>query len=254
MKSAMLAIDWKLSASRSSTDVVTPNSCSSWTSSSTNASESSTPASNKLVSNDGASIFSAPEITPAIRSRSRLMSDISYLLVFGRDHIEPEPVVGFAVDDVTGALPAKRFEVDVTGDLDRRVGVDDPRMNRSKAELLEAQRQHLRRRQARVALPAVRLVAEDDPEVGGLEMLIDVGKANHADRRAIVIGREQSQHVGAALHPDLEPLRADQLTAIAEVEPLKVFLSSEPARDELNQLGRIKRFELHERLSLRSDP
>src|SRR5881296_2134310 len=79
----MRAMDLKLSISRSSTDVVTPNSRSSCTSSSTNASESSTPMPYRSVSAAGTSTLRTSENTLAIRSRSVMSSTMSAFPVFG---------------------------------------------------------------------------------------------------------------------------------------------------------------------------
>src|SRR5947207_4324177 len=248
-KLAIRAMDLKLSTSRSSTEVVTPNSRSSWRSSSTNASESSTPVSNRSVSAEGTSRCRAPENKAAIRSGSPFASHISNLLVLRGQQIEPQTVVGAAVDVVALSLSANRPEFEAFGDLDRRVVLDDPGMDRTKAELLESERQHLRACSARIPLAGVRLVAKHHPDVRGFEVRVDVAQADDADRRVIEIGRENPQRVAAALHRDLQPFRAHQLAAVSEVQPLVVFLLGQPVRDQLEMFRRIGWFELHGRRS-----
>src|SRR5204863_7614636 len=135
------AMDLKLSTSRSSTEVVTPNSRSSWRSSSTNASESSTPVSNRSVSAEGTSRCRAPENKAAIRSGSTFASHISNLLVLRGQQIEPQTVVGAVAAVVAPSLSAYRPEVEASGDADRRGVLDDPAIDGAKAVLLESEPQ-----------------------------------------------------------------------------------------------------------------
>src|SRR5687767_4767617 len=198
----------KLSSSRSSTDVFTPNSCSSRRSSSTNASESRIPLSKRSVSGGGASRLSPSEKIWPIRFVSSRFSVMSDFLVFGREKVVPEPVVGPPVDEMALPLAADRPETDPCRDLDRRIVLDDPGLDRIESELREPERQHPRGGAARVAMTCMCLVAEDDPVGRRLEMRIHVAEAGDADRRIMSVGCEHPQHVSAALNGNLEPLRA----------------------------------------------
>ena len=77
-------------------------------------------------------------------------------------------------------------------------------------------------------------------------MRVDVTEAHDADRDIIGVGREHPQHIRAALHRDLQPLRADELPPVTEIEPLIVLLLCEPLGDQPKEMRRVNRLELHE--------
>lgn len=147
---------------------------------------------------------------------------------------------------MTLSLPANRSEIDASGDVDRRIVFDDPGMNGTEAELAKSKRQHTRGRAAGITLAGVRAIAEHDPDIGRLEIRVDVAETHHTDGGVIHVGRENAQHIGAALHRNFQPLRADQLSPVTEVEPLVVLLVAKPSGDHPKEVRRINRFELHE--------
>src|SRR5688572_17278220 len=98
------------------------------------------------------------------RSCSMVVSGILYLLVFGRQQVEPQPVVCAAVDVMALPLPADRPEVDALRDVNGRIVLDDPGMNRVEAEFHESERQHLRGGAARVTLAGEGSLTKDHPD------------------------------------------------------------------------------------------
>src|SRR3989449_11609551 len=105
-----------------------------------------------------------------------------HLLVLRRQEVEPQTIVAAAVDVMALSLPADGPEVDIRGDANGRVVLDDPRVDRVESELQEPEREHLGRRPTRVAAAGVRLVAEDDPERGGLEVPGHIAESDDPDR------------------------------------------------------------------------
>jgi hypothetical protein len=124
---------------------------------------------------------------------------------------------------MTLSLPADRPEVDSPRDVDRWVVLDDPGMDRLEPEFLESDGQHLGRGSTRTALTGARLVTEHNPDVGGLEMRVDVAQPHDTDRPVIRVGGEYPEDVRPSLDRNLEPLRAHELAAVAEVLPLVIF-------------------------------
>src|SRR5688572_15786185 len=155
--------------------------------------------------------------------------------------------MGPAIDVVALALAAHGTEPDPLGDTDRRVLLDTPGVDRAQPELAEPNRQHCLRRAARVTPPRVRLVAENHPVVGGPEVYVDVGERGDADRTVVVIGSEQADRAGAALHRHLQPFKTDDLAAVSEIEPLMVLLLGQPPGEEPQVVRRVWRLELHVR-------
>lgn len=146
---------------------------------------------------------------------------------------------------MTLPLPANRSEVDASGDVDRRVVFDDPCVDGTKTELGESKRQHARGRAAGIASAGVRPIAEHDPDVGRLEMRIEVAEAHNTDRGIVAVGREDPQNIAATLHRNLEPLRADELAPVTEVQPLIVLFLGQPSDDEPKEIRCVNRLELH---------
>jgi hypothetical protein len=141
---------------------------------------------------------------------------------------------------MTLTLAAERPEVDPLGDADRRVVLDDPGVDAVKPESLERERQHRRNCARGVAAAGVRFVAEHDPQRRAPEVGVHAAQSDDADRQIAVVAGEQSQDDRAALHGDFQPRGADQLAAVAEIEPLVVFLARQPLHHE-RQLLRIVR-------------
>ena len=77
-------------------------------------------------------------------------------------------------------------------------------------------------------------------------MWIDVAEAHHADRDIIRVGCENPKHIGATLHRNLQPLRADELPPVTEIEPLIVLLLCKPLGDQPKKMRCVNRLELHE--------
>src|SRR6266853_1731523 len=164
----------------SSTDIVTPNSRSMRSSSCSKASESRAPESNRFVSADGISRLRSLANHEVIRSRSVSALDIGNLLMLRGEQIEPEPVVHAAVDAMRLSLAADQPELQPFGHAHRLVVVDDPGMNRLEAELLETDGQHPGTRHAGLAATRVRLITDDNPDIGGLELFVDIAQRHDA--------------------------------------------------------------------------
>src|SRR5437773_9778597 len=100
------------------------------------------------------------------------------------------------------SLPADGPEVDIRGDANGRVVLDDPRVDRVESELQEPEREHLGRRPTRVAAAGVRLVAEDDPEGGGLEVPVHITESDDPDRGIVDVGRSEEHTSELQSHHD----------------------------------------------------
>src|SRR5206468_853686 len=98
-----------------------------------------------------------------------------------------------------------------------------------------------------ITLTSMGLVAEHHPNVRGFEVRVDVAQPDYSDGGIVDIGSEEPDNVAAPLHRDFEPLWADELTAVPEVQPLVVFLLGKPVRDQPKSFRRIRRYELHAR-------
>src|SRR5439155_23965481 len=95
-----------------------------------------------------------------------------------------------------------------------------------------------------VPLPPKGLVAGDEPEPPRLEGAIHGVEARDPDRRAVIRG-PHAYEVRVALGHDLEPLRGDELPAVAEVQPLVVLFLGQPARDQMKELRTVDWLQLH---------
>lgn len=166
--------------------------------------------------------------------------------MLGGQQVEPQSIVRAAVDVMTLALPANQPEVDASGNVNRWVVFDDPGVNGTEAELGESQGQHSGRGAAGIPLAAVCAIAEHDPDIGSLEMWVDVAQSDDTNRDVVDVGRENSQHIGASLHRNLQPLGTDELPPVTEVEPLIVLFLCQPLGDQSKEMRRVNRLELHE--------
>src|SRR5687767_12525569 len=107
---------------------------------------------------------------PAMRSMCPVSGGMSDFLVLRGEKVVPETVVGAPVDHVTLPLPTHEPEPDALGDLNRRVVLHDPGLDRAETELGEPERQHAGGGAAGVAAAGLRLVAEHDPVGPGPEV------------------------------------------------------------------------------------
>src|SRR3989442_1466666 len=221
------------------------NSRSSWARSSTKPIESRAPVSNKSVSADGISRLSPSSNSLAIRPRRSVAPCISDLLVLGRQDVEPQTVVDAAIDIVALPLPADRGEVQAPDDAQGWVVLDDPRVDGVQTEVREPERDEHRRRPRAVTAGAERLVPQHRPDAGRLEGAVHVRQAAYTDRRGLIVGGEHSNDFRAPLCCDLQPLRGQNLPAVAEIQPLEVLLPGHPAGGEVDELRVLERQQLH---------
>src|SRR5438445_4621036 len=169
----------------------------------------------------------------------------SQLLVLGGQEVEQEAVVRLAVDPVAVPLPTDELEVRALPDFERNVVLHGPAADRFEAQLTEAERDQLAVRPGRVALAGVGLLAQHDPDAGGLELAVDVTQAGDADRRHVVVRREHAQQVRVQLRHDLDQRGRRRLPGASEVQPLPVLLPGQPAGGQREQSRTVQGQKLH---------
>ena len=121
---------------------------------------------------------------------------------------------------------------------------DDPGSHGMETEILKGQREHLGYGLGRITAAATVLLASDNPEPRGLKIAIHLVETHDPERRS-VLGHVDPEDMRVPLGHDLEQYRRKDLPAVAELQPLVVFLLCQPARDRENEFRGIKRFEPH---------
>src|SRR3989454_1140428 len=169
----------------------------------------------------------------------------SQLPVLGGQEVEQQAVVRLAVDPVTAPLPTDEVKVRAVPDLDGDVVLHGPGVDGFEAQFVETERDQLAVRPGRVALTGVGLVAQHDPDAGGLELAMDVSQARDADRRDVVVRREHAQQARVQLRHDLDQRGRRWLPGAAKVQPLPVLLPGQPAGGQREQIGTVHRQKLH---------
>src|SRR5438552_4024937 len=169
----------------------------------------------------------------------------SQLLVLGGQQVEQQAVVRLAVDPVAVPLPTNEVEVRAVPDLEGNVVLHGPAADRFEAQVAETERDQLAVRPGRVALAGMGLLAQHDPDAGGLELAMDVTQAGDADRRHVVVRREHAQQVRVQLRHDLDQRGRRRLPGASEVQPLPVLLPGQPARGQGEQIGTVQGQQFH---------
>src|SRR2546422_711391 len=202
-------------------------------------------AANRSVSADGISRLSLSANSLAIRPCRSVAPCISDFLVLRRQDVEPQTVVDATIDDVALPLPADRGEVQSPDDAPGRVVLDDPGVDGVQTEVSEPEGDEHRRRPRAVTARPERLFPQHRPDAGRLEGADHVRQAAHTDRGGLVVRGEHSNDFRVPLCRDLQPLRGQDLPAVAEVQPLEVLLPGHPAGGELDELRARERQQLH---------
>src|SRR5947209_3455836 len=184
-----------------------PNSRSSCSRSSTKASESSTPVSNRSVSIAGTSTWTLSRMILPIRSCTSDSPVTSQLLVLGGQDVEQDPVVGSPIDVVALPLPSDEAEIRGRADGHRWVMLDSPAIDGDQSEFVESHREHLGHRPGGVTLASIGLLAQHRPDRGRLEAAINIVQTDDADRCLVIIGRKDAEHVRLPLTHDLDQQR-----------------------------------------------
>src|SRR2546428_231479 len=92
----------------------------------------------------------------------------SLLLVLGGQQVEQQAVVRLAVDPMAAPLSTDEMEVRAVPDLEGNVVLHGPAVDGFEAQVAEAKRDQFAVRPGRVALAGVGLLAQHDPDTGGL--------------------------------------------------------------------------------------
>src|SRR5437588_2651951 len=176
-----------------------------------------------------------------MRSFSPLPRLIPKLPVLARQQIEHQTIVRAAVNVMTLPLPADEAEAEALYEPERRVALRHPGLDHVQAELAEGEREEPRPGERAVAAVAEGLVARRPPEDRAAGPAVDVVQRGDADGRVVPRRGVQANEVRVALRHDLEQRRRDELPAVAEIQPLVVLLLRQPARGQLEPLGKGER-------------
>jgi hypothetical protein len=182
-----------------------------------------------------------------------MRSVILKLPVLAGEEVEHQAIVEAAVDVMTLPLPADEAEAEAFYGPERRVMVHGPGIDRMKAEIAERTGQESRTGEGRISPVAEGFLPGRPPKCRGSESAIDTVQAGDSDGSVVAIRRIRSQKMRSPLRHDLKQSGRDDLSSVAEIQPLVVLLSGQPARDQLEELGPVQREQLHVRFTAIND-